>query len=326
MRPPDFWGHTTLGARIAAAALAPLGALYGASVAWKRRRSVPYRARVPVICVGNLTVGGSGKTPVAIAIAGLLQQQGASATFLSRGYGRKTAGVFIVDAESHDEATVGDEALLLARVAPTIASIDRAASARLAENRGAQVVIMDDGYQNFSLHKDFSIVVVDGETGFGNGRIIPAGPLREPLQEGLERANAVVVVGEGDPPLPGFAGPVLRARLCTTSRMDQKRVVAFAGIGRPEKFFATLREAGATLVETHAFADHHVYSHTQIARLRKRAGRANAALVTTEKDFVRLAPKERAGTDVLPVRAVFDDEPALRRLIDRLVSRESAAK
>lgn len=324
MRQPDFWWRTTPGARIAATVLAPLGVPYGSSVAWKLRKSVPYRARIPVICVGNLTVGGSGKTPVAIAIARMFQQRGVSPAFLSRGYGRDARGSFVVDATSDDASTAGDEALLLVRVAPTVVSVDRGDGARMAEASGARVIIMDDGYQNFSLHKDLAIVVIDGETGFGNGNMIPAGPLREPIKQGLQRAGAVVVVGDGNPPLAGFGGPVLRARLGTTLRLDCRRVVAFAGIGRPQKFFATLREAGATLVETHAFADHHMYSNAEIVQLKDRAARTSAALITTEKDLVRLPPKERDSIDVLPVRALFDDEPAVAKLIAPLMSSGAA--
>lgn len=321
MRPPDFWWRNTSNARLLGGALAPIGRLYGASVAWKRQHSRPYRARVPVICIGNLSVGGSGKTPVAIAVARLLGQQGAKAAFLSRGYGRKTRGGLVVDAKLHNASTAGDEALLLARIAPTIVSVDRAAGARIAEDIGAQIIIMDDGYQNFSLHKDLSIVVVDGETGLGNGRIVPAGPLRETPREGLGRADAIVVMGNGDPALPGFTGTVLRARLNAAERLDNRRVVAFAGIGRPEKFFTTLREAGALVVEAHGFADHHVYARPEIARLRDRATQANATLITTEKDFVRLAPNRREAIEALPVHAVFDDETAFARLIFPLIAR-----
>lgn len=326
MRQPEFWRRNSPGARITRAALVPLGLLYGASVDWKKRHSRPYRAAVPVICVGNLTVGGSGKTPVAIAIAKLLQREGLSPAFLSRGYGRRTTGTFLVDPEANDASSAGDEALLLARVAPTIVSIDRARGARMAESLGANAIIMDDGHQNFSLHKDLSLVVVDGEAGFGNGRIVPAGPLRESVQQGLDRADAVVVIGGGDPRLAGFAGPVLQARLSAAGRLDRQRVVAFAGIGRPEKFFVTLREAGAELVETRIFADHHTYSRTDIARLKRSAAGANAALVTTEKDFMRLASAERRDVQVFPVYIVFDDEAAVAKLIASLMAPVASEK
>jgi len=275
--------------------------------------------------VGNLTVGGTGKTPVAIAIARLLQERGLSPVFLLRGYGRETGDVLVVQSERHGASNVGDEALLLACVAPTLVSSDRGKSARLAE-QDTQLIVMDDGHQNFSLHKDLSIVVVDGETGFGNGRVVPAGPLREPVRQGLRRADAVVVMGDGDPPLPGYAGPVLRAGLSATTRLGDCRVLAFAGIGRPEKFFATLRKAGVELMETRAYADHHQYSAAEVAGLKARAVECNAMLITTEKDFVRLPPSERDGIAVLPVRAVFEDEPAVMRLLEPLLATASTAR
>jgi tetraacyldisaccharide 4'-kinase len=325
MRQPEFWWRDTLTARLTAAALAPLGILYGASIAWKHRTRIPYHASLPVICVGNLTVGGSGKTPVAIAIARMLQEQGVSPVFLSRGYGRKDSSALIVDTHAHDAAAVGDEALLLARIAPAIVSRDRALGARIAEARNARIIVMDDGHQNFSLKKDLSLVVVDAESGFGNGRIVPAGPLRESVRQGLHRADAVILVGEGDPALPGIAAPLLRARLSGARQFDKERVVAFAGIGRPEKFFATLRDVGAALVETHAFADHHAYSPDEIADLKTRTAQVRATLITTEKDFVRLGPKECEGIEVLPVHAVFDDYAAVTRLLEPLLEKASAS-
>jgi len=300
--------------------------LYGATIAWKHKRSIPYRASVPVICVGNLTVGGTGKTPVAIAIARFLQARELSPVFLLRGYGGKTEAALVVEAESHDASLVGDEALLLARVAPTVVSPDRAWGARIAEALEARVIIMDDGHQNFSVTKDLSLLVVDAEKGFGNGQIVPAGPLREPVQQGLRRAGAVLLMGEGDPDLHGFGGSVLRARLVGDARLDGRRVVAFAGIGRPEKFFATVQEAGADLVETHAWPDHHAYTTVEITRLKARASEQNAQLITTEKDFVRLGPGEGEGIEVLPVRVVFDDDAALKRLLEMLLAGISAVK
>jgi tetraacyldisaccharide 4'-kinase len=325
MRQPDFWRRNTPGARAAAAVLAPLGMIYGGSVLWKQRTGKPYRAHVPVICVGNLTVGGTGKTPVAIAIAQALQEKGLSAAFLSRGYGRRDSRPLVVNVNVHDASITGDEALLLARVAPTVVSSNRAEGARMAEVQGTQVIVMDDGHQNFSLHKDISIIVVDGETGFGNGKILPAGPLREPVRQGLRRADAVVVMGDGNSALPGFAGPVLRARIVARRRLNDQPVVAFAGIGRPAKFFDTLRAAGARLVETHGFADHYPYSAAEVAALKNQAVRAKAMLMTTEKDLVRLASHQREGIEVLPVNAVFDDHVALARLLQPLLAPAGAA-
>ncbi len=316
MRPPDLWNKTDSPARFALGALAPLSWLYGASVAWKRDHAHPHRPKAKVICIGNLTVGGTGKTPIAIAAARALAERGANPFILSRGYGGKARGPILVDASQDTAHDVGDEPLLLARAAPVIVARQRMAGADYADAHRAGTIVMDDGHQNFTVAKDLSIVVVDAETGFGNGRVLPAGPLREPIQQGLARADAVVLVGDGAPDLKGFTGPVLRARLVAVDvvGLNGASVVAFAGIGRPDKFFATLRSLGAKLVQTREFADHHAYTASDIARLR--ASARDAMLVTTEKDFVRLSPAEREGMRFLPVRAAFDDAAAFARLLD----------
>jgi tetraacyldisaccharide 4'-kinase len=279
-------------------------------VARKARAAKPYRASVPVICVGNLTAGGSGKTPVAIAVAKRLLARGERIFFLTRGYGGSETGPLLV--QDHDAAAVGDEALLLARTAPTVVAKDRAAGAAFAVRHGATGIVMDDGHQNFSLAKTVSLLVVDG---FGNGLMIPAGPLREKVAQGLARANAVIAMSDAD--LQGYGGPVLRARLATPENnraaFAGKRVFAFAGIGRPEKFVSSLKEAGAIVTGTQFFADHHPYRDAEIAGLKGRA--EGAQLVTTEKDFVRLPPALRAGIAVLTVEARFEQPQLLDRLL-----------
>jgi tetraacyldisaccharide 4'-kinase len=212
---------------------------------------------------------------------------------------------------------MGDEALLLARVAPTIVARDRARGAKLAQEKGASILVMDDGHQNFGVRKSLSLVVVDAQSGFGNGRQIPAGPLREPIRQGLARADAVIVVGDGGPELEGFAGPMLRAHLIAHAEpFAGKQVFAFAGIGRPEKFMASLEAAGAHITGRCFFPDHHPYADTEIAQLKAIAGAA--LLVTTEKDFVRLSIAQRQAIKVLKIAAVFDDLAAMERLLDRL--------
>ena len=307
-----------------AATLSPLGFLYGTSVALNHRFQSPYRSRAFVICVGNLTVGGTGKTPLAIALTRMVQSEHIEVAVLTRGYGRPGRNALLVDPQRHGTETVGDEALLLAKAAPTIVARNRADGARLAEAQGARVIIMDDGYQNFSLAKDFSLVVVDAETGFGNGRMLPAGPLRESVLAGLGRADGIILMGEGTPALPGFDGPALRARLVAGRRFDGKRLTAFAGIGRPEKFFAMLRALGAELVQTFSFADHHAYSAAEIATLKTRARETNTTLITTEKDFVRLEQSHRQEIDVLRVHAVFDDPDSPMRLLQPLLAQANA--
>jgi len=310
MRAPEFWQRRGPAALL----LAPLGTLYGASVAWKARHARPYRAQARVICVGNLTAGGSGKTPVSLALGARLKARGEKVFFLTRGYGGAERGPAQVQPDS-TAARMGDEALLLARIAPTIVSRDRAEGAAHAVAQGAGTIVMDDGHQNFTLTKDLSIVVVDGESGFGNDLTIPAGPLREPVTQGLSRADAVIIMNDGNPNLGGYRGPILRARLVADGKAFQgQRVFAFAGIGRPGKFLASLEEAGAIVTGTQFFADHHFYRDGEIAALKARAG--DAQPVTTEKDLVRLAAEDRAGIAALPVYARFDDEAALDRLLD----------
>jgi tetraacyldisaccharide 4'-kinase len=309
MRAPDFWRSRGWQARL----LAPLGALYGVSVALKSRgkRFVP---GVPVICVGNLTAGGSGKTPIAIAIAEALRARGRMPFFLTRGYGGSERGPALAS-RAHSAAVMGDEALLLARHAQTVVAKDRAAGARLAVEKGADVIVMDDGHQNFTLRKSLSLVVVDAQTGFGNGLQIPAGPLREPVRQGLSRADAVILVGDGDPDLQGFGGPVLRAHLVAdAAAFAGQPVFAFAGIGRPEKFVASLEAAGAIVTGSCFFDDHHTYGESEIEQLKIIAG--ETPLVTTQKDFVRMTVAQRAGIRVLKVTAAFGDAGALDRLLD----------
>jgi len=311
MRAPDFWRRRN-GAAIL---LAPLGVLYGLSVALKARFARPFDAGLPVICVGNLTAGGSGKTPVAIAIAERLRAKGHTPFFLTRGYGGSERGPAMAS-RAHSAAQMGDEALLLARAAPTIVARDRAAGARLAKEKGATVLVMDDGHQNFALRKNLSLVVVDAEAGFGNGFQIPAGPLREPVTQGLSRADAVILMANGSPDLHGFSGPVLRADLKVDGQaFAGKTVFAFAGIGRPEKFVASLEDSGAEVVGSCFFDDHHPYTEDEITQLKMIAGEAQ--LVTTEKDFVRLTVATREGIRLLKAAALFDDPAALDGLLDR---------
>ena len=308
--------------------LAPVGVLYGLSVALKAKFSKPFDPGLPVICVGNLTAGGSGKTPVAIALADRLRARGHKPFFLTRGYGGSERGPAMAT-RAHGAAQMGDEALLLARAAPTIVARDRAAGARLAKEKGATVLVMDDGHQNFALRKSLSLVVVDAETGFGNGCRIPAGPLREPVSQGLARADAVILMGSersedgradkrapgSSPDLQGFGGPVLRARLTVDGEaFAGKTVFAFAGIGRPEKFVASLEAAGAEVVGQCFFDDHHPYTEDEIVELKAIAGAAQ--LVTTEKDFVRLSVAQREGIRLLRAAARFDEPAGLDRLLD----------
>lgn len=326
MREPLFWWRD---AGVASALLAPLAAAYGA-VAGLRLRRRGRRAGVPVICIGNPTVGGAGKTPTALAVARILAAAGERPAFLSRGYGGTLAGPRQVDPVRHRAGEVGDEPLLLARIAPTVVGRDRVEGAGLGVAAGASVIVMDDGFQNPSLVKDAAVLVVDGRRGIGNGRVIPAGPLRAPLAGQLARVHALVVVG-GSPRVAGVLAeararniPVLEARLQpdagVIAALGNARVLAFAGIGDPAKFFATLADAGIAVSATRSFPDHHRYTRAEAQALCDDADRAGLALVTTEKDLVRLAGDEAvaqlaARAQALPVTLALDNEEALRSLL-----------
>jgi tetraacyldisaccharide 4'-kinase len=321
MRTPEFWSRSDALSRFVVLALSPLGTLYGASVRWKAERAKPRRARAKVVCIGNLTAGGVGKTPVAIAVAKAIAGKGAKPVFLTRGYGGRLPGPVLVDPKKHNVADVGDEALLLAQAAPVVVARDRWRGAVAADAQGADVIVMDDGHQNFQLAKDVSLVVLDANDPFGNGRMLPAGPLREPIAEGLARADAVVTLGEGLPHL-SFRGPVIRARLRPVSEQNLggRRIVAFAGIGQPAKFFTMLEALGAELVDSLAYADHHAFTKSELTRLKSLAEKSKARLMTTEKDLVRMTPAQREGIDVLPVAVEFSDLAEFDRLIEALCS------
>ncbi len=307
MRAPDFW-YSDANESVAFV-LKPLGWLYGFVGRTRAAMTVPFRASAPVICVGNLTAGGTGKTPVAIAVGERLKARGLRVAFLSRGYGAEVPGAMVVDASEDTAAEVGDEPLMLAQHAMTIVSPDRPAGARLAVSRGAQVIVMDDGFQNPSLTKDLSFVVVDAAKGFGNGCIIPAGPLRERVEDGLARAAAVIAMGEGHVLLP-VEKPLLKAHLVPLpserERLKDKPVIAFAGIGDPKKFFATVESCGAIIEATREYADHYAYTDDDLADLRETALRYDAVLLTTEKDLLRIHPDNRGGIEALKVSAQFD--------------------
>lgn len=319
MRAPDFWRRPG----VLPTLLSPLACAYDLVGRNRRAGVTGLRLPIPVICIGNLVLGGAGKTPVALAVAAALLQRGVRPCFLSRGYGGSLPGPLLVDPARHRADAVGDEPLLLARSAPTVVSRDRPAGARLALEQGAEVLILDDGFQNPSLQKDLSLLVVDAAYGFGNGKVVPAGPLRESLSGGLARADALVLLRGGErsrtPVLPSDL-PCLGAGLEPQTALPAGRYLAFAGIGRPEKFFASLRFQGVKLVGSLAFPDHHRYAAEDLARLRREAEAAQAQLITTEKDLVRLGIEEREGIAVFPVALVWDDPDQLEQLLDPLLS------
>lgn len=325
MRAPGFW---TRPAGWRAVALAPLAALYARATKRRLARPAALKAPVPIICVGNLTAGGTGKTPTVIALAQRLSARGRAVHIVSRGHGGHERGPLRVDERRHRASQVGDEPLLLAAFAPTWIARDRAAGVAAATAAGAGVVLLDDGFQNPSVFKDLSIVVADAATGFGNGRVIPAGPLREPVETGLARADLVLTIGAPEDQARfsfdwGAALPVRRVQgqlvpLQTGMDWTGLRVVAFAGIGRPQKLFDTLRDLGADLAAAHPLNDHQPLGRALIARLEREAQQLSAQLVTTEKDAVRLPPETRHRVLTVPVRLELDDWAPLDQALDRL--------
>jgi tetraacyldisaccharide 4'-kinase len=382
LRPPSWWYEGRI--PLAAWGLSPVAAIYGAAVQMRFRTASPYRSKLPVICVGNFTAGGAGKTPVALKLAALFREAGRNPGFLTRGYGGTERGPHLVDATSDDAARVGDEPLLLTTAAPTVVSRDRPGGARLLESIGADVIIMDDGFQNPSLKKDFSLVVIDASAGIGSGRVLPLGPLRAPLDFQAGMADAILILKgqthndeacEGlqqqilsarqrseRPPHPGplpkgrgrraadlFQGresisgvlsplgerdrvrgdlDVFEARLVPLipDGLRDEPVLAFCGIGRPAKFFATLREAGIAAVETRPFPDHHPFSEAEARALIAEAKAFGAGLLTTEKDRVRLAGTTGARRELylssraLPIAVQFA-ENGEARLMSAIFSR-----
>jgi tetraacyldisaccharide 4'-kinase len=312
VRAPDFWikgGPLSL-------ALAPLGWLWAAGARRRQSQGRPQRAPIPVICVGNLVVGGAGKTPVARSIANRIN----GAHFLSAGYGGTETGPLLVDPHRHSHLRVGDEPLLLSEIAPCWVAKNRLAGARAAAAQGASCVIMDDGYQDPSLAKTVSLVVIDGHVGFGSGRCMPAGPLRESIEDGLKRATAIVLLGEDRRNAERYFGylPVIRAKLepeAEVSALAGQHVVAFAGIARPEKFFHTLEHLGAKVVEAYSFPDHYPYHPNEIVELKTIAETRSAALLTTTKDFVRVPSHLRDGIATLRMTVTWEDEAAMLKIV-----------
>ena len=307
--------------------LTPVSWIWAAVTARRIANTRPFDPGVPVICVGNLTVGGTGKTPVVRALAVRLTARGKAVHLLSRGYGGNLEGPVRVDPASHTAADVGDEPLMLARDYPVWVSRDRAAGAKAAAEAGAQVIVMDDGHQNPTVKKALSLVVVDGETRedewpFGDGRVFPAGPMREPLKVGLGRADAAIILlpadlASADPELAVLlsAVPVLSAHLAAVAAPPGGPQMGFAGIGKPWKVERALQAAGCDLVDFAPFPDHAAYDAGVLERLADRAAQFSAGLVTTEKDWVRLPAEWRARVTAWPVQAVFDDDAALDALL-----------
>jgi tetraacyldisaccharide 4'-kinase len=326
MREPAFWYRPP---SLISLLLSPLGAVYGLFTG-RRMQRAGFDAGIPVLCIGNYHLGGAGKTPTALALTRLLRDLGETPIVLSRGYGGRLRGPVVVDGARHEAADVGDEPLMLAGTVPVVVARDRIDGLALAKSQNASVILMDDGFQNSAIAKDASMIVIDGDRGLGNGKVFPAGPLRAPLPPQIARTDALVVIGDGS-----AAGPIaaaiaaqgklvlsahLRADEAPLASLRAKRVLAFAGIGDPGRFFRTLRRFGVEVVAERAFPDHHPFSKDEIAALIAEAKREALTLVTTEKDMVRLRTAEGAKDIVtFAVTLEFANAVQLRKfLADRL--------
>lgn len=315
MKTPKYWQSNSLISKL----LEPAGFVYGTLTQLRLKLVKPRKARIPVICIGNITAGGTGKTPVAVSVAKMLASDMFHPFFISRGYGGRLQNV-MVNNKKHTARDVGDEPLLLSKQAPVIVNADRFAAAETAASEGADAVIMDDGFQNPSLYKDVSFLVFDGHYGTGNGKLIPAGPLRETLADGLKRADAVIILGKDKQDLaqkcglPVFYGHTEAAR----TGLGDRDVLAFAGIGHPQKFYYTLKQQGFNVVKTVDFPDHHFYTGAELNALLAEARKLNADVYTTEKDYVKIPPLFTRDINVLEISVVWDKP---EKLLDFITSK-----
>lgn len=331
MKAPGFWNERGLLAWL----LYPASLIYGRISLSRFNKQARYKARMPVICIGNLVAGGAGKTPMALALGEAAVSIGLSPIFLTRGFGGSEEGPLLVDPTTHLSSDVGDEALLLARVAPTIVARDRVQGAMqaeaLAESRDGAILIMDDGFQNPYLLKDLNLVVVDAQQSIGNGFVMPAGPLRAPLMPQVRRADQFIVIGEGDrgPRLRQLAAKLGKAsnhayiKPARSHLIGGTRVFAFCGIGQPAKFYRTVEALELDIVGSRDFADHHPYTNGEAHEILAEAEEQNLTIVTTAKDHVRLIGIGEAGatlarkTHIIDVKMQFDDSAFPRRVLEQ---------
>ena len=320
MKTPKYWQSNSLISKL----LTPLGRLYGLATNLRLKLVKPQKAEIPVICIGNITAGGTGKTPVSISIAKMLATDMYHPIFVTRGYGGKLQNV-LVNNKKHTAQDVGDEPLLLAEQAPVVVNADRYAGAKLALKEGADLVIMDDGFQNPGLYKNLSFLVFDGHFGIGNGKIIPAGPLRETFENGIKRADALIILGKDKhnlaerTKLPIFYGHTETAQ----TALNQENVVAFAGIGHPQKFYHTLSQQGFNVVETFDFPDHHYYTKDEIEKILQKAKELQAEVYTTSKDFVKIPAIYHKSINVLEIAVVWNKPEELLQFIKNKISPNS---
>lgn len=317
MKTPDYWQSNSTISKV----LAPAGYLYGLATKLRLKLKTPKKTSVPVICVGNITAGGTGKTPVSISVAKMLATDMYHPIFVTRGYGGKLQNV-LVNNKKHSAQDVGDEPLILSEQAPVVVNADRYAGAELAVKEGADVVIMDDGFQNPGLAKDLSFLVFDGDYGIGNGKIIPAGPLRETYEDGIKRADAIIILGKDKhhlaerTKLPVFFGHTETAQ----TAVNNDNILAFAGIGHPQKFYHTLSRQGFNVVKTIDFPDHHDYTKDEIEKILQTAKQLNAEVYTTSKDFVKIPAHYHKSINVLEIAVVWDHPEKLLQFIKQKIA------
>ena len=312
MKTPKFWQYNQSLAKF----LAPLGELYALATQMRLKLKKSHKIDIPVICIGNLTAGGTGKTPTAISLALMLQSAGIYPNFISRGY-HGTLKNTKVDSTHHTPQQVGDEPLLLARIASTYINADRYQGALMAQANQAECIIMDDGFQNPTLHKDLSFLVIDGSYGFGNGKCIPAGPLREHITDGLKRAQAALIIGEDEHnissslSIPSFKGKIVPQM----PNLNHQYVVAFAGIGHPQKFYTSLQELGIEIIQTYDFPDHHYYTIQELQNIIDFANKNHADIITTSKDFVKIPTLLQSEIKVLEINIQWENKDKLKNFI-----------
>ena len=312
MKEPWFWRETSISAKLTSAALTPLSALYRGATTLRGQFTHPYVSPVPVICVGNATLGGVGKTPFAIMLAHILTQKGYSIAFASRGYGGLLDGPVQIDPQKHTFTDVGDEPLLLAKHAPTFVAKNRRLGVKTAASSNADIIIMDDGFQNPTVAKDVAILLTDTNASDNNMRVFPAGPYREPLEAAKARADLVIQIGNVD----DAQNTDLNAYLVPNHHLSQKQYYAFCGIANPQRFFDMLEHQGARLAGSVSFPDHHQYSSNEIETLKKSADKENATLITTAKDLIRLTPEQADNIEVLEVAMKINSPSRLIEIIE----------
>jgi len=326
IREPWFWRSHSISAKIIANALSPVAGLYDLGQRMRWRTTRPIAPDAPIICVGNASLGGVGKTPFALALFDLLQNAGLSCQFLTRGYGGSELGPLMVNPGKHNHSQTGDEALLLARRGPVWVSRNRSAGAQAASNEGAGAIIMDDGFQNPTVEKSFSILLLDAADPGGNGRVFPAGPLREPIARAQARADLTILVGPDETTAQNAASQFKTSFAAWLEPIDAppaQRVVAFSGIGKPDKFFDMLKNNGFELADAVSFPDHHPFTDQNLAALQKRAAQKGAPLITTEKDSARLPLEIQREILVFPVRMRINQPTLLTEMILTAIDRRS---